>query len=156
MFKHMNVTLKLNKKNSSYSCMQIVAANIMIDETRKNWAYLFGILWGFCLGWYFPTRILFFSIILPKGQETEFSGFNVYCSQVLVWLPPLLFTLTIEYGFHMKWGLISLSLFFIIAFLILFMVPEEHSSFGKHKITEATSPTCIATKANVILEETKV
>lgn len=132
----------------------IVAANVMIDETTKNWAYIFASLWGICLGWYSPVKLLFFSVILPKDQETEFSGFNVYSGQILVWLPPLFFTMLVEYGFHMKWGLMSFALFFIIAFFILCMIPEQHPSFEKHKTIEATHPTSIATKANAVLEKT--
>ena len=42
------------------------------------------LIWGFCvgvtLGWFYPTENLFFSCILPKGQEAEMAGFRVYCS----------------------------------------------------------------------------
>jgi Na+/melibiose symporter-like transporter len=54
-------------------------------------------------------------MVLPKGQEAELTGFFVYCTQVLSFLPPLVFTLMIENGVNQKWGLMSLILFFVVA-----------------------------------------
>jgi MFS-type transporter involved in bile tolerance (Atg22 family) len=54
-------------------------------------------------------------MVLPKGQETELTGFFIYCTQILTWLPPLVFTLMIESGINQRWGLMSLIIFFVIA-----------------------------------------
>jgi undecaprenyl pyrophosphate phosphatase UppP len=72
--------------------------------------------------WFYPTENLFFSLCLPKGKETELSGFFVYCSQILVWLPPLVFTLLVNADIDQKWGLMSIVVFFFIAIGILMMV----------------------------------
>ena len=58
---------------------------------------------------------------LPKGQEAELSGFFVYCSNIINWLPPLIFTLLNELGIHMKYGLISITAFFLAAIILLSM-----------------------------------
>lgn len=72
--------------------------------------------------WFYPTENLFFSLCLPPGQEAELTGFFVYCTQILVWLPPLLFSILIEAGVSQQVGLISLVVFFIIAFGFLSLV----------------------------------
>ena len=74
-------------------------------------AYFFGVLWGFMLGWLYPTESLIFSMILPPGQDAELAGFYLYCSQILSWLPPFIFTLMNEHGVPLKWGGIHLNLY---------------------------------------------
>lgn len=65
-------------------------------------------------------------MVVPRGQEAELTGFFVYCTQILVWLPPLLFTLMIEAGINQKWGLMSLIIYFVIAIgLLSFVAPWE-------------------------------
>jgi len=51
---------------------------------------------------------------LPPGQDTELTGFFIYCSEILLWLPPLLFTVTIENSFEEKYGLIIVASFFLV------------------------------------------
>lgn len=62
-------------------------------------------------------------MVLPKGQEAELTGFFVYCTQIITFLPPLVFTLLIESGVNMKWGLMSMIVFFIIAIGFLCLMP---------------------------------
>jgi MFS-type transporter involved in bile tolerance (Atg22 family) len=89
---------------------------------RSYLAYVFGVLWGVILGWFYSTQNLFFSLVLPKGQEAELTGFFVYCSQILVWLPPLVFSAMVEAGVKQTWGLMSLIIFFAIAIGFLSLV----------------------------------
>jgi len=90
----------------------------------KYVAFFFALLWGVCLGWFYPTANLVFSLSLPKGQESELTGFWIYSSQIIVWLPPLIFTLMNESGVHMKYGVMSLIIFFLIGFaFICLMAP---------------------------------
>jgi MFS-type transporter involved in bile tolerance (Atg22 family) len=81
------------------------------------------LIWGFCvgvvLGWFYPTENLFFSCILPKGSEAEISGFRVYCSALLSWLPPLIFSVLVEHGVDAKWGMTLMGSFLLIAALML-------------------------------------
>jgi len=109
-----------------FSALTVAGAFILDGPNKKNICYLFAVFWGMCLGWFYPTSDLIFSLSLPKGQESEITGFYIYCTQIIVWLPPLVFTLINEAGFNMKWGLISLDIFFITAvgFLQL-MAPWE-------------------------------
>ena len=47
------------------------------------------------------------------------SGFYVYCTQILGWLPPLVFTAMVEAGVSQTYGIIAVSGFFLAAIAIL-------------------------------------
>jgi MFS-type transporter involved in bile tolerance (Atg22 family) len=67
------------------------------------------------------------SMICPVGQEAELSGFFVFSSNILVWLPPLIFTAMNESGISMQWGLMSLVIFFAFGIgLLSFMDKWEN------------------------------
>ena len=61
-------------------------------------------------------------MVLPKGKEAELTGFFIYCTQIIVWLPPLIFSVMIEADVNPQWGLLSLIIFFVIAIGILCLV----------------------------------
>jgi len=92
-----------------------VAAVVLSGPSMKSISFIFCVLWGICLGWFYPTQNLLFSLLLPRGQEAELSGIFVYCSQIIVWMPPMIFTAMYENGISMQWGLASLVLFMYIA-----------------------------------------
>lgn len=94
-------------------------ASFMMRPSFKESGYLFGLFWGICFGWYFPTKTLVFSRIIPRAgkKDLEWSGFFVYASQILVWLPPLCFSALVEAGVPTQWGLFALSSFTLIAAL---------------------------------------
>jgi MFS-type transporter involved in bile tolerance (Atg22 family) len=84
-------------------------------------AYVWGAMVGITLGWFYPTERLFFSMIVPHGLEAELSGLYVYCSQIIAWLPPLLFSVLVEAKVDMGFGVIAVSGFAIIAVALLSM-----------------------------------
>lgn len=102
-----------------FSIFTISGGFVLINPSRKILTYIWSILWGMGLGWFYPTENLIFSMILPRGQEAELTGYFVYCTQILVWLPPLVFTTINEVGIHMKYALMSLVIFFAIALALL-------------------------------------
>jgi len=107
-----------------FSAVTVAGAFVLNGPEMKNVAYFFALLWGVCLGWFYPTANLIFSLSLPKGQESELTGFWMYSSQIIVWLPPLIFTLMNESGVHMKYGMVSLIIFFLIGlFFLCLMAP---------------------------------
>ena len=52
-------------------------------------------------------------------SEAEISGFRVYCSALLAWLPPLIFSVLVEGGVEAKWGMIFMGSFLFLAALML-------------------------------------
>ena len=89
-------------------------------------AYVFGALWGVLLGWFYPTEALMFSLIVPQGQESELAGLFLYCSQILGWLPTLVFTLMNEKGIALKYGGAHLNIYLFVALMCYhFMLPWD-------------------------------
>jgi len=83
-------------------------------------AYICGMFWGFWIGQYYPLHKLIYSLIVPAGQEAELAGLWRYCTQILSWAPPLVFTLLNESGIPLSWGGVSFNFFLVIG-LTFFM-----------------------------------
>lgn len=122
------VTKRTNPNTSWKICLTIFSivtfggAFALSGPERSYLAYVWGVMWGIILGWFYSTENLFFSLVLPKGQEAELTGFFVYCTQILVWLPPLIFSIMVNAGVNQQWGLLSLDIFFVIAIALLSFV----------------------------------
>jgi hypothetical protein len=98
------------------------AGAIILDFLPKDLFYL-AYVWGggigMLLGWFYPTENLFFCMCLPKGQEAELAGFFVYCTQILGWLPPLIFSFMVEANVSQTHGVIAVCLFFVVAVVLV-------------------------------------
>eukprot|EP00535_Pseudo-nitzschia_heimii_P003535 CAMPEP_0197185704 /NCGR_PEP_ID=MMETSP1423-20130617/12484_1 /TAXON_ID=476441 /ORGANISM="Pseudo-nitzschia heimii, Strain UNC1101" /LENGTH=492 /DNA_ID=CAMNT_0042636837 /DNA_START=91 /DNA_END=1569 /DNA_ORIENTATION=- len=122
------------KINLVYLFVVTTGGLFVVENIPKDYSYIFSFFIGIGLGWFYATENLFFSMCLPNGQEAEFAGFFVYCTQILVWLPPLLFTISLESGLEQKYGLIVASTFFLLAAGVLMFaaswdeIVEEASS----------------------------
>ncbi|KAG7340011.1 vacuole effluxer Atg22 like protein [Nitzschia inconspicua] len=88
-------------------------------KAPKELSYIWGTSLGILLGWFISMESLFFSMCLPQGQEAEMAGFFIYCSQILTWVPALIFTVLVQSNVHQKYGIISTSFGFLIALLFL-------------------------------------
>jgi len=99
------------------------------------WSFFLGI--GF--GVYYPVCKLYLSLVVPAGQEAEMAGFFVYCSQILVWLPPLIFSILLEAEMDQRLGIVAIACFFLVSNLFYLMSPpfdEVLKEVGKKKPTE--------------------
>jgi len=103
------------------SCLTIVTivGSVILEGVSKNLSYCWGICIGVFLGWHYPTEGLIFSVCLPKGREAELSGFYVYCTQILGWAPPLVFSALVEADVSQVYGVWSVTVFIIIAICIM-------------------------------------
>jgi len=113
------VTKKTNPNTSWKLSMVVVFVFFSIgalglEYVAGYWAYVWAACIGFPLGWFYPTENVFFSMCLPPNQEAELSGFFVFCTQILGWLPPLIFTAMIESGIRIKYGLLVTNAFFLL------------------------------------------
>jgi len=75
------VTKKTNPKRSyqmSMFAMMVVAAGgaLILDHVPGELSYIWGVVIGVMLGWFYPTEGVFFSMCLPKGQEAVSLGFE--------------------------------------------------------------------------------
>lgn len=111
----------------SYLCSNInlfvvlITGVFVLEFIPQECAYLWGFLIGMSLGWFYSTENLFFSMVLPKGQAAELSGFFVCCTQILVWLPPVFFIVIIENDIAQKYGWLPVGAFLLIGVGFLMM-----------------------------------
>merc|ERR1712232_659049 len=136
------ITKKTNP-NTSFKLYMVsvviftAAASFVLDSPeRKNFAYLWAVFWGISLGWFYPTENVFFAMSLPQGQEAELAGFFIYCTQIIVWFPPMLFTWLNESGLNQKWGLMSMNNFFLIAIGLLTRIKPWDEVIKEAKIDD--------------------
>jgi len=142
------VTRKTDPKKAMILCLTcFIVANfigflVLNGPDKKNLVYIFAVIWGVLIGWCYTTDSLLFSLICPKGQESEFSGFNQYCSKVLTWLPPLVFTLMFESGINMSWGGVHLNIYLFLSICFYYsMEPWEKAVLNgstRNKITDTS------------------
>ena len=117
------ITQYLNPNSSWQLCMGFLIVTtaggaVIVDASPKAVSYAWGVCIGLLLGWFYPTENLFFSMILPKGQEAELSGFFVYCTQILGWLPPLIFSILVNADVSQTYGVMSLTAFIFLAIVM--------------------------------------
>ena len=106
---------------------------VLNGPSDKYGCYLFGALWGFVIGWLSPADTsLFMSFLSSQSSRAEWMGMFLLATSALAWLPPLVFTLLNEAGWHMKWGLASLNLYFVGAAMCL-LLPKDESSSRQHR-----------------------
>lgn len=117
-----------------YLFLTLLIGALVLEMVPPFCTFIWGVFVGIGLGWFYSTENLFFSMILPKGQEAEFSGFFVYCTQILSWFPNVIFTVLIENDVSQKYGLIIVTLLFLVAAgILMFAAPWDEI------VEEATS-----------------
>ena len=139
IFKH--VTHKIGPHKSYmaslawWGVVTAVAPLFMAGPDQKNNAYIFGVFWGFGFGWLYPTQRVVYCLVIPGGQESELMGVYIFAGQILVWLPPAVFTVMNEKNINMAWGLMSDASFFFAALAIVWFMDFE-GACEKAKATE--------------------
>ncbi len=63
-------------------------------------------------------------MIIPEGQESELAGFFLYCTQILSWLPPLLFTFMNEADINLSWGGVHLNAYLLAGLICFLFLPK--------------------------------
>ena len=75
---------------------------------------VFGILYGLGIGGIQPIQRTFYLYIVPSGSEAEMFGIYVFFSQVLNFLPNLIFSLCNELFNSVRLAMVSLALFHLL------------------------------------------
>ena len=99
-----------------------MAALILTGPGQQMRTYIVASIWGLGAGW--KTMVERFTItqVIPKGQGAELMGFYLFSSQVLGWLPSLMFTAMNEAGVSQRVGLSMLIAFFLGGIVALWMM----------------------------------
>ncbi|GMI58114.1 hypothetical protein ScalyP_jg6030 [Parmales sp. scaly parma] len=110
-----------------------LAPFFMNKPEQSGNAYIIGILWGIGFGWLYPTQRTTYCLLIPGGQESELMGLYIFAGQIIVWFPPLMFSILVTNNIPMPYGLgLCCGLFFYIALVITMFIDFE-SGFDKAK-----------------------
>jgi len=97
----------------------------LTGPSKEILAYVCGALWGFWLGWYYPIeQMIYYAVIVPKGQESELAGFALFSDPLVV---------TTTCGINLKWGGVHLNAYSVVGLSCFqLMLPwEECLAAGK-------------------------
>ena len=109
-----------------------VAAAITLKEPgQQTETYILGLVWGFGAGWKWTSDRLLASTLIPDGQDTELMGVYLFSGQVLVWLPPLVFTAMNEAGVSQRAGIGFSSIWFIFGIIALYLIGDYRKAVAK-------------------------
>jgi MFS-type transporter involved in bile tolerance (Atg22 family) len=107
-----------------FACITTIGAFILNDENDKILTYIMGCFWGIALGWFYPTENGFFAVLVPQEQATEMAGIFNFCSLIISWCPPFIFTAMNESGIALNYGLLHLVAYFAAAIALLSLMPS--------------------------------
>ncbi|KAL3931977.1 MAG: hypothetical protein SGBAC_011066, partial [Bacillariaceae sp.] len=105
-------------------CITVAAPFVIISENPPWLGYIWGVMWGFSLGWMYSGEQLFYTLCMPASQEAELAGFFVYCTVILTWLPSLIYSTIVENGYKEQYGLGSLCILQLTSMFTITMVPD--------------------------------
>mmetsp|Transcript_20010 Transcript_20010/g.57935 ORF Transcript_20010/g.57935 Transcript_20010/m.57935 type:complete len:539 (-) Transcript_20010:529-2145(-) len=104
------------------ACCVGLTSGVLTGPERKNWSYLMAFLWGLAYGWVYPCQRVMQCTLIPKGQNNEIMGFFSFCAQILGWLPALLFSIMVEKGVSMRWGMSLVAVFLLLAIFFTYFI----------------------------------
>mmetsp|Transcript_26438 Transcript_26438/g.76307 ORF Transcript_26438/g.76307 Transcript_26438/m.76307 type:complete len:592 (+) Transcript_26438:308-2083(+) len=112
---------------------------------RKKWTYLVSVFWGLAYGWIFPAQRTLQVTLTPRGQEAEIMGMFTFVTQVIGWLPALIFSIMNENGVNMQWSVSVLAWFLLVSILLLYGVGDYDAAVqqvkevGEQELAEMTA-----------------
>lgn len=125
-----------------FCCLFVVTLSapfVLHSEAPRFLGYIYGLMWGFCLGWLYSGEQLFYTLCVPAAQEAELAGFFVYCTVILTWLPSLIFSTIVENGGKEQYGLAPLCILQLLSMVTVSMIPEWNSVVegSKHELFQS-------------------
>eukprot|EP00586_Coscinodiscus_wailesii_P011869 CAMPEP_0172518736 /NCGR_PEP_ID=MMETSP1066-20121228/290992_1 /TAXON_ID=671091 /ORGANISM="Coscinodiscus wailesii, Strain CCMP2513" /LENGTH=183 /DNA_ID=CAMNT_0013301179 /DNA_START=1216 /DNA_END=1764 /DNA_ORIENTATION=- len=117
---------------------------VLLAKENARLIYLYYFLYGVPAGAFYAGQTATFSSVIPKGQESEFSGFFVNAILILSWLPPLLFTIMAQNKISIKWGIATLVIFSSVSvFLLQMMEPWDRIRESAQDPVSKSSEECV-------------
>jgi MFS-type transporter involved in bile tolerance (Atg22 family) len=104
--------------------VSLIGALTLNSDNAKPYSFLWGASVACGLGWFYHAENYYMSLVTPEDQANELAGFFNYCRLILVWLPPLLFSLLVEANVSLSYGLIVVACFFLLAIAVLSLSPS--------------------------------
>ncbi len=130
----------------AYSFVALAIGMLTLENAPKYCTFIWGAFVGIGLGWLYGSEALYFSMLLPIGQESELSGFYNFATQILGALPPLLFTLVKEADVEARYAFLAATCFFLPAIVFLMFAGKWDDILRESKI-------CVAENVVATLDE---
>lgn len=121
------ITARMNPLNTYRLGLVLLSISIavtvaIVDSPDKiGAAYGLSVWWGVGMGLTYSAQRVLFCTLIPKGQETEMMGLFTFSGQILGWLPPLLVTIMNENGIDLRYGMLVVLGFCMLA--VVCMLP---------------------------------
>lgn len=95
-----------------FLCMVTVAAPLTLRKPSDYpKAFIFAVLWGIGMGFYYSLMKPVFFYIVPGGQEAKFSGVFTFCQAILNWAPLLAFSIAYSLTDSLVGGFVIMACF---------------------------------------------
>lgn len=147
----------LNPINSNKFCQAVTAVNtglaaLILTGPNQNWrAYLIAGGWGLGAGWKNTVERFAVTQIIPVGQDAELMGFYLFSSQVIVWLPTLIFTSMNEAGVSQRVSITILIGFFLGGIGCLSLMEKyDDIVFAAGRLEAAETAVVVADRKSVV------
>jgi MFS-type transporter involved in bile tolerance (Atg22 family) len=95
----------------------ILVAVLLDGPDKGTLSYIIAIGWGFGTGQKWASDRMVLLLVLPPDQNAELMGIYVFFRQILSWLPPLVFTILNEQGIEQRYGILTLTIYFVLSLL---------------------------------------
>lgn len=90
--------------------------------------YALGIAIGLVLGGSQALSRSIYSLMIPKGKESEYFSLYEISERGTSWIGPLVFGLSLQFTSSYRFAILSLALFFIIGLILLFKVDVKQAA----------------------------
>lgn len=109
-----------------------VITTILLAFTTEPWMFwTVAVLGGLVIGSSQAVGRSWLSIIVPLKQSAELFGFNGFASKLAATLGPLLFGVVSATTGNQRYAVLSLLVFFVLSFIVLWFVKEERTNAVK-------------------------
>jgi MFS-type transporter involved in bile tolerance (Atg22 family) len=128
---HRTLARKVGHKRSYVGCIAytLIITSIMLGAVHSpeqtNLAFFFSVLVGISFGWYYPSSNGYFCALVPQEKVTELWGLNSFCSVILSWVPPIIYTALNETTGNIRVGWIGVIIFELLGLVIALTIPEK-------------------------------
>lgn len=112
------------KLNMIYFVIITAIFSFVLGNGTKIVTYVAAVFWGIALGWFYPAENGLFATMVPEAQATEMAGLYNFCTLIISWIPPFVFTAMNEADVPLSYGLLHLVAYLLAAVAFLQMMPS--------------------------------
>jgi MFS-type transporter involved in bile tolerance (Atg22 family) len=134
----MPLSRRLNPLKSLQICLFVLAcfgaslSYLVYEPGHETRLFLLTVILGIASGWREPTEKTLWCQLVPKSSSAEMMGLYLFFSQILVWLPPLIFTVLNESA-NIQIALSSFGVYFFVGSVLSFFMGDYEKALANTK-----------------------